>query len=232
MIFGNFFFSHKIYNNEYSKKTFDHLFTIKPNIEKILEKAFQENLTHHEADFLIGLHYRHGDVATVQETSWIYYHYLIPLLWYEKQIDILKEQYPNKKFLLYLASDSLEIAISELQKCYHDDVQIEIISRHDYSQNIQSQLLEEKLEDIDLFLDFYTLTQANFLLTSVSTFSFSAAMLNQRLHPNKPTTCFFRADPNTEKFEFFDPWNDEPRLLNKRGKIFTRSIQNENFQTE
>lgn len=63
--------------------------------------------------------------------------------------------------------------------------------------------------DPEFYLDFFLLTQADVLLISNSTFSFAAAMLNER------ATQFVRPVPELGELVDFDPWDAEPLLRDK-----------------
>lgn len=61
--------------------------------------------------------------------------------------------------------------------------------------------------DVSFFPDWYLLTQCDRLATSISTFSFSACMMN------RTATSFFRPTFTDNELVSYDPWNSEPLLF-------------------
>lgn len=91
--------------------------------------------------------------------------------------------------LVYLASDDMEYAGKEF-----DSFGIKYLSCRD--------IFDEDIDCPELFLDFFILSAAEYLLISNSSFSFTAAMLNES------GKAFYRPNKDSKKYELFDPWND------------------------
>jgi hypothetical protein len=103
-----------------------------------------------------------------------------PNRWY---LDWLKKNYSGET--LYIASDEINKVLPDFEK----------YSPAAYKQGEEGMVM---------FLDHYILQHCDILLTSNSTFSFTAAMLS-----NKNQKCY-RPDYQKESLVSFDPWNSDP----------------------
>ena len=77
-----------------------------------------------------------------------------------------------------------------------------------------------ELPEAPFYPDFYVLSQCDVLAISNSTFSFAAAMLNER------GKFFFRPHLLQEKLIAFDPWNSEPLLRDNPNDLGLKVLQN------
>lgn len=116
------------------------------------------------------------------------YHFVAPSKWY---IDALRE------FLTRLDNPTVYIASDEIDSVVSDFAEFNPITYRDLMPNLGEQ---------SFLLDFYVMKSANAVLTSNSSFSFSASMLNENAR------IFLRPDLLQKKMIPFDPWNS-PVLL-------------------
>ena len=128
---------------------------------------------------IIGLHVRRGDKTAGR-------HVLTPLATYRGWLQERWSGWPSP--VLFIATDDPAIAaeFSEFQPV------------------LAAELGETT--DPEFYLDFFLLTQCDVLLISNSTFSFAAAMLNER------AAQFVRPTPETGELVEFDPWDARPVL--------------------
>ena len=134
-------------------------------------------------------------------------------------VDFINNNYDKLgKPNIYIASDGLNKVMKELNDNYSDSLKnLTIFTENDFPEIIVS----GKDSGHNYFSDFYMLTQADYLLTSVSTFSNAAAMLNERAEKNQTDTgipSFYRphtlqqksGDYVADKLINFNPWNIYP----------------------
>lgn len=143
---------------------------------KPLERVLKESLPQ-EQGTLIGIHIRLSDYRLPGRSANI-----APKKWY---LDWLRDNW--KKFdnpVLFIASDEIDNVIEEFRE----------YKPHAYSAGA------------NFLYDFYTLSHCDYLLISNSTFSFTAAMLNEKGKE------FHRPDFEKEKMVSFDPWDSKPLL--------------------
>ncbi len=122
---------------------------------------------------LIAIHLRKGDFGS--DTHWI-----APSQWY---LTVLKE-YNFEEYELYLATDD--------ESSFHDF--------SDYRPSLASDITDWPSK-LDFIFDFYMLQMADVVLTSNSTFSITAAMLNENAQ------TFMRPDRSVGALVEFNPWN-------------------------
>lgn len=139
---------------------------------------------------LITIHFRAGDYLEHERNG---HHTFIP-----PSIDQIAEKIAEilisigeKKPIIYLASDDLPYASTLLK-----NKGIKHFSATDFPLNANK-------SDV-MLQDFLMLTEADILLISNSSFSFTGAMLN------KKSKYFFRPRIGDKKYVLFDPWNDYP----------------------
>lgn len=133
-----------------------------------------------EAHTVVALHIRRGDYDIPSRR-----HNIAPTEWY---LEWLRENW-HKLYepLLFIASDEIDKAREDFKD--YDPV---------------------SFKDKNFLCDYYILQHADALLISNSTFSFTAAMLNE-------TGNFYRPDFEQKKMVSFDPWNAEPVLKVEQG---------------
>lgn len=133
---------------------------------------------------LVGIHLRRGDYAGGD-------FWPAPSHWY---IQWLERIWPTlDQPVLYLASD-------EPAKIIGDFARFAPKTAAD---------LGLKLNGAEFYADFFTLTQCDVLAISNSTFSYAAAMLNEKAQ------CLMRPDPDHQGLVPFDPWDSRVLLMPK-----------------
>lgn len=145
--------------------------------EPTIEKALQETVSPLKDKDLIGIHIRMGDYRLSGRNANI-----APIQWYQ---DWLKENWARfDNPALFVASD-------------------EIDNVREYFAEYDPQFYPSEAH---FLFDHYMLSHCDYLLISNSTFSFTAAMLNERGKE------FHRPDFNQKKMVSFDPWDAKPLL--------------------
>jgi FkbM family methyltransferase len=147
-------------------------------IRAILERATAE--LHGRGQTLVAVHIRRGDFG--YGPFWI-----APAAWYMSWLNGIWKSLVNP--VLYIASDDAG-AMAEFAPFAP----------------VNAKALGADIPGAEFYLDHYFLSQANHLAISNSTFSFTAAMLNERARE------FVRPDPNARELAAFDPWNAEIML--------------------
>ncbi|TAE02118.1 MAG: FkbM family methyltransferase [Oscillatoriales cyanobacterium] len=135
---------------------------------------------------VVGLHLRRGDYRSVHTV--VPYLTVAPSGWYKEWLDGLWETLDEP--VLFIASDEVETVIGDFAE-YHP---------------ITVKDLGVEMPEAPFYPDFYILSQCDVLAISNSTFSFAAAMLNERCK------FFFRPNLLKQKMIPFAPWNSEPLL--------------------
>lgn len=138
---------------------------------------------------VVGLHLRLGDYQKISASS---FGYVAPTSWYLSWLEDIWPKLENP--ILFVASDDIDTVLRDF-KAYSP---ITADSAGIFLPASASSM------NADFFPDWYCLTQCDILAISNSTFSFSAALLN-----NRPGTRFFRAHYSGNLQEFM-PWNAEP----------------------
>lgn len=166
----------------YDKDYFRSLFRIQPELKEEVTKAVEILKSIVDVDgyvkksVLIGIHIRRGDFQAGNRSANI-----APIEWYLKWLEENWDELYNP--LLFIASDDIDKVAVEFDK------------------------YKPRTFDEDNFLcDHYVLRHCDCLLISNSTFSFTAAMLNET------GTLFLRPDFGQKKMIPFDPWNSQPTL--------------------
>jgi len=136
---------------------------------------------------LIGIHIRRGDYGRPPNR-------IAPNEWYLKWLQENWDDLDNPT--LFIASDEINAALLEFGK----------YSPFNYWH-------EE--EGMRMFVDHYVMQHCDILLASNSTFSFTAAMLNEvgdisGLERGEDNGKFYRPDYQEKKLVSFDPWNSDP----------------------
>jgi len=127
---------------------------------------------------IVGLHLRRGDYGYA-------YFFIAPNRWYKSWLAETWKSLEDP--ILFIASDEPEKVVGDFS---------------DYDP-VTSRDLGMDLPEADFYPDFYLLSQCDLLAISNSSFSFAAAMLNDRAQD------FFRPHLPSRRLIPFDPWDSE-----------------------
>lgn len=181
--FNGYFQFHTQYHAQH-KEYFQSLFKPVPEVEaKVIEAL---NRLRFQGKTVVGLHLRRGDYRSVHTV--VPYLTVAPSGWYKEWLDGFWETLDEP--VLFIASDEIETVVGDFA---------------DYNP-ITVKDLGVEMPEAAFYPDFYILSQCDGLAISNSTFSFAAAMLNERCK------FFFRPNLLKQKMIAFDPWNSEPLL--------------------
>jgi len=181
--FHGYFQFHTQYHARH-KEYFSSLFQPVPEVEAKMAEAM--NRLRAKGKTIVGLHLRRGDYKSVHTV--VPYLTVAPSGWYKEWLNGFWETLDEP--VLFIASDEIEDVIADFAE-YHP---------------ITVKDLGVELPEAPFYPDFYILSQCDVLAISNSTFSFAAAMLNERCK------FFFRPNLLKQKMIAFDPWNSEPLL--------------------
>ena len=164
------------------KDYFRSLFRILPELTGEVKKTIGmlKSVTDHDGYVrkatVVGIHIRRGDFCIGSRSANI-----APVEWYLKWL----EENWNNLFnpVLFVASDELDKVVNNFKK-----------------------YKPYAFEEDNFLCDHYVLRHCDCLLISNSTFSFTAAMLNETCHE------FLRPDFEQKKMVHFDPWDSKPTL--------------------
>ncbi len=201
--FFGFFQFHTKYHAE-QKEYFCSLFKPVSEVEAKMQEAV--NRLRERGKTVVALHLRRGDYSWASDI--VPYLSIAPNEWYREWLDGLWETLDEP--VLFIASDEIDNVVGDFA---------------DYNP-ITVKDLGVEMPEAPFYPDFYILSQCDVLATSNSTFSFAAAMLNER--------CKFFFRPNLQKNKLipFDPWNSEPLLRdNPNGETGTQP-QPENIRNK
>ncbi len=162
------------------KEFFHSLFQPVPQVEVRMRDAV--NKLRERGKTIVGIHLRRGDYQKLKRS----YTFVAPTACYKKWLEGLWETLDEP--VLFIASDDLAGVVDDFA---------------DYNP-ITIKDLGVQLPEADFYPEFYVLTQCDVLAISNSTFSFTAAMLNEKCK------FFFRPHLQAKKLIPFDPWNSEP----------------------
>jgi FkbM family methyltransferase len=179
--FHGYFQFHTQYHARH-KEYFSSLFQPVPEVEAKMAEAM--NRLRAKGKTIVGLHLRRGDYKSVHTV--VPYLTVAPSGWYKEWLNGFWETLDEP--VLFIASDEIEDVIADFAE-YHP---------------ITVKDLGVELPEAPFYPDFYILSQCDVLAISNSTFSFAAAMLNERCK------FFFRPNLLKQKMIAFDPWNSEP----------------------
>jgi hypothetical protein len=150
---------------------------------------------------IIGVHMRRGDFDQCFSAQG--FEFVAPLEWYHRWLDEVWRRVEDP--VLLVCSDNPEEA--------------ERFARYKpvAANSLDAVTFEDLVADLEVpwqreaeyLRDWWLLTQCDRLAISNSTFSFSAAMMNERCQE------FLRPDPARSSLVPFDPWNAEPLLMLK-----------------
>lgn len=180
-IFGYFQYHTRAYAPH--KEFIQNLFKPIPAVEEVLTPALVK--LREKGHTVVGLHIRRGDYTEYnpENPTWLN---RIPTEWYQDFLKGFWETLDNP--VLFIASDNLDEVLDDFK---------------DYNP-VTVRDLGVKFPPAPYFPDFYLLSQCDYLAISNSTFSFFAAMLNQR------AKSFLRPHYRAKKLIPFDPWNSKP----------------------
>jgi len=181
--FQGYFQFHTQYHAQH-KEYFQSLFKPLPEVAAKVIEAF--DLLRSKGKTVVGLHLRRGDYRSVHTV--VPYLTVAPSGWYKEWLDGLWETLDEP--VLFIASDEIETVVGDFA---------------DYNP-ITVKDLGVEMPEAPFYPDFYILSQCDVLAISNSTFSFTAAMLNERCK------FFFRPNLRKQKMIAFDPWNSDPLL--------------------
>jgi hypothetical protein len=180
-------------------------FELKPEIQIVFQEKKNQLVG---ARPLIVAHFRQGDYYEAQKR--MQHVYVMPMSAYHDELSDFVSNMPDS--FVYFASEKVQ-PILPLFEFFHP-VTFENFDLKGVFQDLQT--------DLPLFFDYYMMTQADHLLISNSTLSFSAAMMNSKASTLK------RPHFLTQTFRSFDPWSEN--ALEK--KPFFDSFLVENFEDD
>jgi hypothetical protein len=178
--FSGYFQNHTSIYSEHKdeiRALFQPIDEIKTQVQSLVDQIRSRGKT------LVAMHLRRGDFGTGPFV-------ISPAQWYLNWLKVNWQQLD--KPILFIASDSLDQVLADFAP-YHP------VTTRDYPSPLSADD-----QNIDFYPDFYVLTQSDVLLISNSSFSTSAALLNQR------ATSFYRPDFDLKKLVPFDPWSTYP----------------------
>lgn len=143
---------------------------------------------------LIGIHIRRGDYGKDRQG----YFWRTPVRWFIEKLWELRARPELESSLVYIATEEPVL----VRRFLHFP---------QLSTNLFIHSRQVVPTDLQHYLDFWALTQCDYLLIPNSTFSFAAAMLNTRLQ------TAWRSVLSIQGWREFDPWNDKP--LNQKERI-------------
>ena len=181
--FFGFFQFHTKYHAQ-QKEYFCSLFKPVSEVETKMQEAV--NRLRERGKTVVALHLRRGDYSWASDI--VPYLSIAPNEWYREWLDGLWETLDEP--VLFIASDEIENVVGDFA---------------DYNP-VTAKDLGVEMPEAPFYPDFYILSHCDVLATSNSTFSFAAAMLNERCK------FFFRPNLRKNKLIPFDPWNSEPLL--------------------
>jgi glycosyl transferase family 11 len=142
---------------------------------------------------IVAVHLRTGDYKFLPQFSWTL---MVPPQWWVKWLDSIWDKLDEP--VLYLCSNDVSAVrhwFAKYNPVTADDLEVDTPERL-------------KGLGVGFYRDYYVMTQADVLAISNSTFSFSAAMLNERAQRFVRPTWDFQ-NPIVD----FDPWDSSPLLF-------------------
>lgn len=196
--FNGYFQFHTQYyarNKEYFQSLFKPVSEVETKVTEALHILRSKGKT------VVGLHLRRGDYRSAHKG--VPYLTIAPSQWYKDWLDGFWETLDEP--VLFIASDEIETVIGDFAE-YHP---------------ITVKDLGCEFPEASFYPDFYLLSQCDVLAISNSTFSFSAAMLNEQ------GKFFFRPNLLKQKLIAFDPWNSEPLLRENPNELLAQVSPNQ-----
>ncbi|MEE3716421.1 alpha-1,2-fucosyltransferase [Tumidithrix elongata RA019] len=161
---------------------FRSLFQPSPAIAAEMKKAV--DTLRSRGNTIVGLHLRRGDYGYS-------YFFIAPNQWYLDWLDRIWDGLDRP--VLFIASDEPEKVVGDFARF----------------NPVTTQDLGVSIPQASFYLDFYLLSCCDLLAISNSSFSFAAAMLNER------GTSFMRPSLLADGLIAFNPWDDEPILRDR-----------------
>ncbi len=147
---------------------------------------------------IVAIHLRTGDYRWLPQFSWTM---VVPPQWWADWLDTVWDKLDRP--VLYLCSN-------DVASVRHWFAKFDPVTSEDMTVGPPLRL---QGSGSGFYLDYYVMTQADVLGASNSSFSFSAAMLNER------GSTFVRPSWDfSKKFTEFDPWDAEPLLFLRGGR--------------
>ena len=205
---GYFLFHNSQHKN--NKEFIRSLFKIDSNIENDFNKSLVTMRNGNKK--ILAIHIRRDDGVQT------------PLQLY---VDFVNNNYDKLgKPVIYLASDGLKQVLNELNTNFPTFLTTyKVFTENDFIPSLNPDYLKGKDSGHAYFYDFYVLTKSDYLVTSVSTFSNAAAMLNETAEKNetitgipsfyRPHTLPYKTTSGKEDYKAsnmirFNPWNIYP----------------------
>jgi Glycosyl transferase family 11 len=171
---------------DYVRSLFQPVSDLKLSLEQGLETLRTKGKT------IVGVHIRRGDYVTQVRSGFTL---VFPERWYCEWLDTIWQDLEDP--VLFLCSDDLEKILPAFEK-------FSPITPQALKIKLPGQM---KAANIDFYIDFFLLSQADVVVTSNSIFSFAACLLNERAQRFvRPCWDF------SSRFVEFDPWDGEPLL--------------------
>lgn len=153
---------------------------------------------------VVGVHIRRGDFDTLYSQQG--YEYVAPLAWYIEWLEEVWRREPDPVLLLCTnrgEAEKLQPQLARFKPVTSGDLGIELpADLHDFEVPLPNQ--NRRLR---FFPDWFLLTHCDLLAASISTFSFSAAMMNERARE------FVRPSYRRGRLVAFEPWNAQPLIF-------------------
>ncbi len=173
----NGFFQFNTIHHASDKQHILELFQPVPELKQVVDLGVRQ--LYAIGDTIVAIHLRRGDFGP---PPWI----ISPTKWYVEWLDSIWPTLKNP--VLFVASDDLDNVLPDFSKF----------------NPITLRNLSIEVLGADYYPEHYILSQADQLAISNSTFSSTAAMLNQT------AKGFYRPDFNQKKLVEYDPWNSLP----------------------
>ncbi len=149
------------------------------------------------ASNVIGLHMRRGDTGRA-------IFYLTPNEWYLQWLEEHWGSIRNPRLFIATEEPSDAKAFHKYDPVVTSDLLPLKSDRYSLYNYLRHDLHHPRPETMDWFPDWYILSQCDMLLFGESTFSFSAALVSQRLQE-----CW-QSKLSTQRFHLINPWNCQP----------------------
>ena len=177
------------------KEYFRSLFKPCDDLRPWLDEPITEMRKHGKT--IVTLHLRTGDYHWLPQMSWTL---MPPLKWWADWLESIWDELDEP--VLYLCSNN----VNEVRHWFK---KFKPFTSDDFPTQPPARL---KGIPVGFYRDYYMMTQADVVAASNSTFSFTAAMLNER------ATRFVRPHWDfATRFTDFDPWNADPLLFLEGG---------------
>ena len=166
-----------------------------PHIAEPIDAGFSQ--LRRAGNTVVGFHIRRGDFGQLS-------FHLTPIAWYRRWLDENWDRLDSPVLFIATEDRSVVDEFAEWSPYTTDDLGIQLASsRANYNYLTRDVRVQEPWQ-MDFFPDFFCLSQCDVLVTSNSTFSFVAGMLNEKLEE------FWRSSLPHAYFEQVDPWNSRP----------------------